>query len=126
MNEFDPSTDPKDPNRMYLLFAGSERAPRGGLADLVRTFSSREGAVAAFREIRLAGSSDACWAQLAVIEDAKGVRPLCWFGIVATPNRNLTFRHVRIDDPARRRWRRRSATHTSSPGSQMTRLTTPP
>ena len=75
------------PGRCYLLFAASQRAPRGGLGDLVQTFSSEETARRAFRELRLEDSSATSWAQLAVVDGDKGIQPLCWFGIGATPPR---------------------------------------
>jgi hypothetical protein len=77
----------KTPNRCYLLFAASQRPPRGGLGDLVDTFSSEETARRAFRDLRLKDSSVTSWAQLAVVDGDKGIQPLCWFGIGATPTR---------------------------------------
>ena len=73
--------------RCYLLFAASQRPPRGGLGDLVETFSSEETARRAFRDLRLKHSSATSWAQLAVVNGDKGVQPLCWFGIGAAPAR---------------------------------------
>ena len=73
--------------RRYLLFAGTVQPPNGGLGDLVDTFMSEETARRAFREIRLRTSSTTGWAQLAVIEPQRGIRPLCWFGIGAEPER---------------------------------------
>lgn len=73
--------------RCYLLFAASQRAPRGGLGDLVETFSSEETARRAFRDLRLKDSSATSWAQLAVVDGDKGIQPLCWFGIGAAPTR---------------------------------------
>ena len=73
--------------RRYLLFAGTVQPPNGGLGDLVDTFMSEEAARRAFREIRLRTSSTTTWAQLAVVEPRLGVRPLCWFGIGAEPER---------------------------------------
>ena len=78
-------------SRWYLLFAGSGHAPRGGLGDLVQTFVSEEMACTAFRERRLTDGSASSWAQLVVVDGEKGVQPLCWFGIGATPNRNPTL-----------------------------------
>ena len=75
------------PGRCYLLFAASQRPPRGGLGDLVETFSSEETARRAFRDLRLKDSSATSWAQLAVVDGDRGIRPLCWFGIGATPTR---------------------------------------
>ncbi len=96
------STGADAPNRWYFLFAGSEQAPRGGLGDLVRTFDSEQPARSAFREMRLRGTSAACWAQLAVVDAANGIQPLCWFGIGATPNQNLTLSTRQNDVPSRR------------------------
>lgn len=87
----DSSTGPEGTKQWYLLFAGSEQTPRGGLADLVQTFSSDETARRAFREMRLTNGSAGSWAQLAVVDAVKGIRPLCWFGIGATPNRSFTL-----------------------------------
>ena len=81
---------PQRGSRCYLLFAGSLQGPRGGLADLVQTFNSAADARNAFREIRLKDGSPATWAQLAVVDGATGMQPLCWFGIGATPNRSST------------------------------------
>ena len=75
------------PDRCYLLFAASQRPPRGGLGDLVETFSSEEKARRAFRDLRLREGSATSWAQLAVVDGDKGIEPLCWFGIGARPTR---------------------------------------
>lgn len=75
----------KTSGKCYLLFAASQRAPRGGLGDLVETFSSEEMARRAFRELRLKDCSATNWAQLAVVDGDRGIRPLCWFGVGATP-----------------------------------------
>ena len=96
------STGAEAPNRWYFLFAGSEQAPRGGLGDLVQTFDSEQPARRAFREMRLRGTSAACWAQLAVVDAANGIQPLCWFGIGATPNQNLALSARQNDVPSRR------------------------
>ena len=80
-------TEDGDGRRCYLLFAGSQQAPRGGLGDLVGTFSSEATARRAFRIIRLEQTSQRSWAQLAVVEGDHGIRPLCWFGIGAMPAR---------------------------------------
>lgn len=96
------STGADAPNRWYFLFAGSEQAPRGGLGDLVQTFESEQPARSAFRELRLRGTSAADWAQLAVVDAANGIQPLCWFGIGATPNQNLTRSTSQTDVPSRR------------------------
>ena len=77
--------------RWYLLFAGSEQVPRGGLGDFVQTFGSDDMARTAFLELRLKGGSAARWAQLAVVDGEKGIQPLCWFGIGAAPNRSSTL-----------------------------------
>ena len=73
--------------RQYLLFAGSGQPPRGGLSDLVATFTSEETARRTFREIRLRTSSPAGWAQLAELDGSDGIKPLAWFGIGAEPDR---------------------------------------
>ena len=70
----------------YLLFAGAEAVPMGGMADLVGIFPSEEEARAAFRRVRLeTATSASSWAQLAVVQGEDGIKPLCWFGIGATP-----------------------------------------
>ncbi len=75
-------------HRCYLLFAGTRQPPRGGLGDLLGTFTSEQGARDAFREIRLQPPSPASWAQLAVVDPEDGIKPLCWFGIGAKPEGN--------------------------------------
>ncbi len=70
----------------YLLFAGTQLPPQGGLRDLVGTFSSEQEARQAFREVRLQPSSRTNWAQLAVVDADRGVKPLAWFGIGAAPD----------------------------------------
>ena len=53
----------------YRWYRCSRRtAPRGGLGDLVQTFSSEEMAHRAFRDLRLKESSATSWAQLAVVD----------------------------------------------------------
>lgn len=47
----------QSPRRWYLLFAGSEQMPRGGLGDLVQTFGSEDVARTAFLALRLKGDS---------------------------------------------------------------------
>lgn len=74
-------------SRRYLLFAGAQQPPNGGLCDLVGTFTSEEAARRAFREVRLRTASTTSWAQLAVVDGHDGIRPLCWFGIGAEPGR---------------------------------------
>lgn len=82
----------EDRSRCYLLFAGSQRTPQGGLADLVAAFTSEETARQAFRHMRLDQSSATSWAQLAVVDGHQGIRALSWFGIGATPARTpVTF-----------------------------------
>ena len=73
----------------YLLFSGSQGPPRGGLGDLVQAFASEEAARQAFHQLRVKGQRHGIWAQLAVVDGAMGVKPLCWFGIGATPGRGL-------------------------------------
>jgi hypothetical protein len=65
----------------YLLFAGTSQPPRGGLGDLVATFTSEQKARDAFRNVRLRPPSPRSWAQLAVVDGDNGIRPLCWFGV---------------------------------------------
>jgi hypothetical protein len=105
------STEVQGPNRWYLLFAGSEPSPRGGLGDLVQIFSSDETARNVFREMRLAGGSAARWAQLAVVDGTNGIQPLCWFGIGATPNQNMTLWTRQSDVSS---WRTRTSRLRSS------------
>jgi hypothetical protein len=73
--------------KRYLLFAGTQQPPNGGLADLVDTFTSEEAARQAFRDVRLRMSSPTSWAQLALVDERHGVKPMCWFGIGAEPER---------------------------------------
>jgi hypothetical protein len=80
-------TTTEQEGRRYLLFAGTHQPPNGGLGDLVNTFDSEDAARRAFREIRLRTSSTTDWAQLAVVDRVHGVKPLCWFGIGAEPER---------------------------------------
>ena len=81
----------EDRSRCYLLVAGREQKPKGGLADLIGAFTSEETARQAFRLMRLDQSSASSWAQLAVV-DGHGIRALSWFGIGATPARTpVTF-----------------------------------
>lgn len=74
-------------SRRYLLFAGTQQPPNGGLCDLVDTFTSEQAARQAFCDIRLGTASTASWAQLAVVDGHAGITPLCWFGIGAEPRR---------------------------------------
>lgn len=70
----------------YLLFAGAQAVPMGGMADLVGVFLSEEEARGAFRRVRLeTATSPSSWAQLAVVHGENGIKPLCWFGIGASP-----------------------------------------
>ena len=73
--------------RYYLLFAGSQQTPQGGLGDLVGAFTSEVAAREAFRHLRLSQTSASSWAQLAVVDRDHGIRALSWFGIGATPAR---------------------------------------
>ena len=76
----------------YLLFAGSQQTPQGGLGDLVGAFTSEAAARDAFRHLRLSQTSASSWAQLAVVDGTHGIRALSWFGIGATPDRTpVTF-----------------------------------
>ena len=74
-----------DRTRCFLLFAGSDPTPRGGLADLVGTFTSEAAARQAFRHIRLTQTAERSWAQLAVVDGDQGIRTLSWFGVGAKP-----------------------------------------
>lgn len=82
------STSTERPTHCFLLFAGSQQPGRGGLSDLVQTFDSEDAARDAFHQIRLAQSSPASWAQLAVVDGQNRLKPLCWFGIGAEPHLN--------------------------------------
>ena len=75
----------------YLLFAGPQGPPRGGLGDLVQAFASGKAARQAFHQLRVEGQRHGMWAQLAVVDGKMGVKPLCWFGIGATPRRDLVL-----------------------------------
>lgn len=79
------------PGRRYLLFAGTQQRPNGGLGDLVETFTSEEAARNAFLEIRLRTSAPTSWAQLAVLDESQRLQPVCWFGIGAEPDRQPRF-----------------------------------
>jgi hypothetical protein len=65
----------------FLLFAGPQPHPAGGLRDLVGTFDCPEKAWAAFRELRQAHTSAPGWAQLATIDSLGKVRQLAWYGV---------------------------------------------
>ena len=76
-----PSRDISTDRPCYLLFAGASLCPpRGGLGDLVGTFACEEAARKAFHDLRVQGTSNGAWAQLASINLHSGVRPVCWFG----------------------------------------------
>lgn len=79
--------DNQDRQLCYLLFAGSQQAPQGGLGDLVGAFTSEAAAREAFRQLRLSQTSASSWAQLAVVDGDHGIRALSWFGIGSTPAR---------------------------------------
>jgi hypothetical protein len=66
---------------LFLLFAGSEPRPRGGLQDLAGTFECPDKAWAAFRELRHSHASLPGWAQLATIDGTGRVRQLAWYGL---------------------------------------------
>ena len=98
-------TDSEGRRRCYLLFAGSQPTPRGGLGDLAGAFASELAAREAFRQLRLRQTSATSWAQLAVVDGDHGIHALCWFGIGATPGRTpVTFP------------RRKRSLHTQSTG----------
>ena len=79
--------DNEDRQLCYLLFAGSQQTPQGGLGDLVGAFASEAAAREAFRQFRLSRTSASSWGQLAVVNGDHGIRALSWFGIGATPAR---------------------------------------
>ena len=84
--------DQEHPPRCFLLFAGSQPAPQGGLGDLVGAYTSEVAAREAFRHLRVSRASASSWAQLAVVDGNRGIRALSWFGIGATPARTpVTF-----------------------------------
>lgn len=93
-----PGTTGQD-SRRYLLFAGTQQPPNGGLCDLVDTFTSEEAARRAFREVRLQTASTTSWAQLAVVDGHAGIKPLCWFGIGAEPGRYRPAIDPKVIDP---------------------------
>lgn len=68
------------PQGLFLLFAGPDDRPEGGLSDLVATFATEPDARAAFRGIRLSGEYRNGWAELAEIGANGRIRALCWFG----------------------------------------------
>jgi hypothetical protein len=72
----------------YVLFAGTQRSPHDGLGKPVDTFTSEEAARRAFCDLRLRMSSASSWAQLAVVDDRDGLKPVCWFGIGSEPVRD--------------------------------------
>ncbi|MDQ3898641.1 MAG: hypothetical protein M3326_15595 [Actinomycetota bacterium] len=97
----------------YLLFAGASQPPRGGLGDLVATFTSEQKARDAFRNVRLQPPSPRSWAQLAVVDGDNGIKPLCWFGIGASPDGMSTETdvpplQVSVDDGGRPRVTKRT------------------
>lgn len=67
--------------QQFLLFAGSQRQPAGGLRDLVGTFDIEEKAWAAFRGLRQAHPATQGWAELATIDGLGHVNQLAWFGL---------------------------------------------
>jgi len=77
-----------DNGACYLLFCGSHGPPRGGLGDLVQAFTSERAARQAFHDLRVEGQSHGTWAQLAAVDRDLRIKPLCWFGIGATPRRD--------------------------------------
>ena len=79
--------DPRDIGapQHFLLFAGSHRAPAGGLRDLVGTFDSEQEAWQAFRELRAAHPAVQGWAELASIDLMGQVSQLAWFGLHPAP-----------------------------------------
>lgn len=75
----------------YLLFAGTQPPPNGGLGDPLDIFTSEEAARRAFRDLRLRMSSPTSWAQLAVLDARHGLKPMCWFGLGAEPQPRQSF-----------------------------------
>lgn len=71
----------------YLLFAGDAQPPRGGMGDLVATFTSEEKARNAFRQLRTQRPSRGSWAQLGVVDADGTLKPVSWFGIGASLDR---------------------------------------
>src|SRR5436305_10325010 len=59
------------PARQFLLFAGTNAPPAGGLGDLVAVFRSEADARDGFRQARLGGASGTGWAELVAL-DASG------------------------------------------------------
>ena len=121
MTNVDPRSDVQDsPARAaerrsarYLLFAGASQPPRGGLGDLVATFTSEQQARDAFRKVRLQPPSLRSWAQLAIVDGDHGIKPLCWFGIGASPDGMSTETdmlplQVSVDDEGRPRVTKRT------------------
>jgi hypothetical protein len=93
---------PPAPPERYLLFAGMQPAPNGGLGDPLDTFTSEDVARRAFRDVRLRLSSPTSWAQLAVVDDRHGLKPMCWFGPGAEPERRAGRAAGERDHPAPR------------------------
>jgi hypothetical protein len=69
----------------YLLFAGADRRPAGGLRDLAGTFDCEEKAWAAFRALRQSRPFGQGWAELAAIDGLGHVSRLAWFGLHPAP-----------------------------------------
>lgn len=67
--------------QLFLLFAGSQRRPEGGLRDLAGAFEVEDDAWAAFRQLRQSHPSGQGWAELAVIDASARVNQLAWFGV---------------------------------------------
>ena len=65
----------------YLLFAGSQQRPAGGLRDLVGMFDAADEAWAAFRDLRQADPTAQGWAELAAMNGAGQLIQLAWFGM---------------------------------------------
>jgi hypothetical protein len=82
---------PPSTGERYLLFAGTQPPPSGTLGDPLDTFTSEDVARRAFRDLRLRMSSPTSWAQLAVVDDRHGLKPMCWFGIDAAPERRAAL-----------------------------------
>lgn len=67
--------------RRFLLFAGGDTGSGGGgLRDLVGVFTQEEDARMEFIRVRLEHDGAGAWAELASVDGAGKIAPLCWFG----------------------------------------------
>jgi hypothetical protein len=90
----------------YLLFAGRDDRPAGGVRDLVGTYREEDAAKAAFRRERRRQVDDGAWAELVAVDAMGRCRPVCWFGREWRLRRDVAAADVRPLPPpaARRRW----------------------